>query len=124
MKRVAVAGFGFKGMTYTLNILKNADLQLVAIVDINPETIEKNLFANVGNFSTGNIHPAVLININKYSNFDECLQHEELDAVHICVHTDLHYEIAKKALMHNKHVFLEKLQPTGRMHAGFVSSVY
>lgn len=108
MKRVAVVGFGFMGMTHTLNILKNADLQLVAIVDKNPETIEKNLFAKVGNFPTGDLDPAVLENITKYSNFDECLEHEELDAVHICVHTDLHYEMAKKALMHDKHVFLEK----------------
>ena len=108
MKRVAVVGFGFMGMTHTLNILKNADLQLVAFVDKYPETIEKNLLAKGGNFSTGNFDPAVLKNINKYSNFDECLQLEELDAVHICVHTELHYEMAKKALMHNKHVFLEK----------------
>jgi len=108
MKRVAVVGFGFMGITHALNILKNADLQLVAIVDKNPETIEKNLFAKSGNFSTGNIDPAVLENINKYSDFDSCLEREELDAVHICVHTSLHYEMAKKALMHHKHVFLEK----------------
>lgn len=108
MKKVAVVGFGFMGMTHTLNILKNADLELVAIVDKNTEAIEKNLFAKAGNFSTGDIDPAFLKNINKYSNLDECLQNEELDAVHICVHTDLHYEMAKKALMHKKHVFLEK----------------
>ena len=108
MKKVAVVGFGFMGMTHTLNILKNADLELVAIVDKSAETIEKNLFAKTGNFSTGDIDPAILKNINKYADFDECLQKEELDAVHICVHTDLHYEMAKKALMHNKHVLLEK----------------
>jgi predicted dehydrogenase len=108
MERVAVVGFGFMGMTHTLNIIKNADLQLVAIVDKSPESIEKNLLATSGNFSTGNIDPTVLKNINKYSDFDECLQKEELDAVHICVHTELHYEMTKKALMNDKHVFLEK----------------
>ena len=108
MKKVAVVGFGFMGMTHTLNILKNEDLQLMAIVDKSTETIEKNLFASGGNFSTGEIDPAVLRNINKYSDFDACLENEELDAVHICVHTDLHYEMAKKALFHDKHVFLEK----------------
>ena len=107
-KKVAVVGFGFMGMTHTLNILKNADLQLVAIVDKSPETIEKNLFAPGGNFSTGEIDPAVLKNVNKYADFDECLLKEELDAVHICVHTELHYEMAKKALSSDKHVFLEK----------------
>ena len=108
MKKVAVVGFGFMGMTHTLNILKNEDLQLMAIVDKSTETIEKNLFASGGNYSTGEIDPAVLKNLNKYSDFNECLETEELDAVHICVHTDLHYEMAKKALLHDKHVFLEK----------------
>ncbi|MEI6679908.1 MAG: Gfo/Idh/MocA family oxidoreductase [Mariniphaga sp.] len=108
MKRAAVVGFGFMGMTHALNILKNADLQLVAIVDKDPETIEKNLFSQSGNISTGNISPALLKDINKYSSFFECLQSEELDAVHICVHTALHYEMTKMALMHDKHVLLEK----------------
>ncbi len=108
MKRVAVVGFGFMGMTHTLNILKNADLQLVAIVDKYPETIDEKLLSGTGNFSTGNIRPAALANLKKYSDFEECLRNEEVDAVHICVHTDLHYEMAKKALIQNKHVLLEK----------------
>ncbi len=108
MKKVAVIGFGFMGMTHTLNILKNPDLQLVAIVDKNPELIEKNLFNPGGNFSTGEIDPKILKNISRYSDFDECLRQEEIDAVHICVHTELHYEMAKKALVNDKHVFLEK----------------
>ena len=108
MKRAAVVGFGFMGMTHALNILKNTDLQLVAIVDKDPETIEKNLFSQSGNISTGNISPALIKEINKYSSFSECLQNEELDAVHICVHTALHYEMTKMALMHDKHVLLEK----------------
>ena len=107
-KRVAVAGFGFMGMTHTVNILKNEDLQLVAIVDKNPETIQKSLLSGVGNFCTGHIDAAVLKNISIYTDLDECLQQEELDAVHICVHTDLHYEMAKKVLMSRRHVFLEK----------------
>lgn len=108
MKRVAVIGFGFMGTTHTLNILKNPDLQLAAIVDKFPETIEKNLSTQSGNIATGIADPEVIRNIHKYSSFDECLQNEKLDAVHICVHTDLHYELTKKALTNNLHVFLEK----------------
>ena len=108
MKKVAVVGFGFMGMTHALNILKNTDLQLVAIVDKDSQTIEKNLTAKSGNFSTGEIDPLIIRNINKYSDYDECLEKEELDAVHLCVHTNLHYEMTKKALLHDKHVFLEK----------------
>jgi predicted dehydrogenase len=108
MKRVAVVGFGFMGMTHALNILKNPNLTLTAIVDKYPETIEKNLTSKTGNFSTGNIDPSALKNISIYSDFNECIEKEDFDSVHICVHTDLHYTLAKKALLHDKNVFLEK----------------
>lgn len=108
MKRVAIAGFGFMGMTHALNILRNKDLQLVAIIDKNPENIEKNLCSAEGNIQTGRIDPDKINEISRYSSLDECLGKEELDAVHICVHTELHYEMTKKALLQNKHVFLEK----------------
>ena len=108
MKKVAVVGFGFMGMTHTINILKNKDLSLVAIVDKDLDGIEEKLTADSGNFSTGDIDPEVLASIQKYSDLDDCLKNEELDAVHICVHTDLHYVLAKKALSAGLNVFLEK----------------
>jgi predicted dehydrogenase len=108
MKKIAVLGFGFMGMTHTLNILKNKDLKLVAIIDSDPELIEKNINSRGGNFSTGNIDARDLANIHTYSNIDDCLLSEELDAVSICVHTNLHYGMTKKILLHDKHVFLEK----------------
>jgi predicted dehydrogenase len=108
MKRVAVVGFGFMGMTHALNILKNKDLKLVAIVDINPALIEKNLNEKGGNLPTENIDAGELASVHKYSSMDDCLDSEDIDAVNICVHTDLHYEMARKAILHNKHVFLEK----------------
>jgi predicted dehydrogenase len=108
MKRIAVAGFGFMGMTHALNILKNKDLILVAIVDPDISLIEKNIDAKGGNFSTGNIDKKDLASIHKYSSLDECLNSEDLDAISICVHSNLHYELTRKALLHGKHVFLEK----------------
>ncbi len=108
MKKVAVAGFGFMGMTHAINILKNEDLQLVAIVDMDLEGIEKKIRAESGNFTTGDLDPDVIKSINKYKNLSECLANEALDAVHICVHTDLHYILAREALEKGIHVFLEK----------------
>jgi predicted dehydrogenase len=108
MKRAAVVGFGFMGMTHSLNILRNKDLKLVAIVDANPTLIEKNLNAKTGNFATGNIDARELAGIHKYSDLEDCLHSEDLDAVIICVHSGLHYEMTRKALLHDKHVFLEK----------------
>jgi predicted dehydrogenase len=108
MNRVAVVGFGFMGITHTLNILKNPDLKLKAIVDINPDLIEKNLKSGIGNISTGSIDSARIEGISKYSGLDECLRSEDLDAVNICTHVNLHYEMTKTALLNDKHVFLEK----------------
>lgn len=108
MNRVAVIGFGFMGITHTLNILKNPDLKLKAIVDINTDLIEINLRSGIGNLSTGNIDSAELAGISKYSSLDDCLRSEDLDAVNICTHVNLHYEMTKTALLNNKHVFLEK----------------
>jgi predicted dehydrogenase len=108
MKKAAVVGFGFMGMTHTLNILKMQNLKLTAIVDCDPSNIEKSLNARSGNIATGNITSGELDGVNIYSDFDECLKSEELEAVYICVHTSLHYGMTKKALLHDKNVFLEK----------------
>lgn len=96
------------GATHALNIMKNEKLELVAIIDKNIEAIEKGLHSEAGNFSTGNIEPKKIKKIHKYKTLDDCMSSEQLDAVHICVHTDLHYEMAKKALIHGLHVLIEK----------------
>lgn len=108
MKKIALVGFGFMGLTHTINILKDKRLELVAIVDKNIGNIEKNLRNPAGNLSTGSISGELLSRIKMYSSLDECLLHEFTDAIFICVHTDLHFEMAEKALNAGKHVFLEK----------------
>lgn len=107
-KKIAIVGFGFMGMTHAVNILKNERLKLLAIIDKDLEGISAKLTAEKGNFSTGNIDPVTLASISKYSDLESCLESESLDAIHICVHTDLHYELAKKALSVGLHVILEK----------------
>ena len=108
MKNVAVVGFGFMGMTHAGNILKNNGLKLVAIVDKDINSIESKLTSETGNFSTGDFDPGLIKGINKYEKLGKCLENEKLDAVHICVHTDLHFQLAKQALDAGIHVFLEK----------------
>ncbi len=106
--KVAVAGFGFMGVTHTINILKNPDLELVAIVDKFPDNIRKNLNEQLGNFSTGTIDEEVISRLNIYSRLDDCLAAEALDGCIIAVHTDLHFELAMLAMDAGVHVFLEK----------------
>jgi predicted dehydrogenase len=103
-----VVGFGFMGMTHTLNILKNPRLHLKAIVDKVPGNILTKLTEQTGNFSTGNVDPKDLSDVNIYSDFAECLKEEQPDACIIAVHTALHYEMAEMALLAGANVFIEK----------------
>jgi predicted dehydrogenase len=108
MKRVAVIGFGFIGRIHVMNILKNKELELAAIVDRDIDRIVNALHEDTGNFSVGEIRYEDIKGISTYSDYDSCLEKEKPDAVHICVHTNLHYEFTKKALLKGLHVLVEK----------------
>ena len=104
MKKAAVVGFGFAGSVHCINILKSEKLQLRAIVDKNPVDFTQS----VGNFSVGQIDPEDFKNVTVYTTLEESLEKEQLDVIHICVPTAVHYAIAKKALENGKHVLVEK----------------
>ncbi len=108
MNKVAVVGFGFMGMTHASHLLNMKGVKLNAIVDQDLKGIEAKLAAKTGNFSTGGIDPKALARIQKFSSLGECLEKSDIDAVHICVHTDLHIQLATQAMKAGKHVFLEK----------------
>ena len=46
--------------------------------------------------------------MNAYGSYEELLQDKDIDIVYIPTPNYLHYEYAKKALLANKHVLLEK----------------
>lgn len=106
--KIVVVGFGFMGVTHTINILQNPNLQLAAIVDKNAEQVPEKLQENLGNFSTGSLSLSDIANVKIYSDFADCLKAENPDACIISVHTALHYEMAKLALINDSHVFVEK----------------
>jgi len=108
MKKAAIVGFGFMGMTHTLNILKIKDLKLTAIVERDLLLIDKNLKSNIGNIAVGNIDVNELADARRYSDIDSCLKSEDIDVVIVCTHVNTHFEMTKKALENNKDVFLEK----------------
>jgi predicted dehydrogenase len=108
MKKAAVVGFGFMGKTHALNILKNENVQLSAIVESDAGAVERGLYSEAGNFSTGNIQAEKIREVRFYPTLEDCIHGEHPDSVHICVHTDLHYAMALKALKHGLHVLIEK----------------
>lgn len=108
MKKTAIIGFGFMGMTHALNILKSESLELTAIIDKDLDGIDEKLQSESGNFSSGKIDPDLISGIRKFKSLGECLEREKLDVIYVCVHTDLHHAIAREALKNGLHVFLEK----------------
>lgn len=108
MKKIVVVGFGFMGLTHTINILKNPELELAAIVDKNPDNIRKNLNKGIGNFPTGTLSQELVSKIKIYSDLEDCLTAETPDICVIAVHTNLHYKLTKIALNAGANVFLEK----------------
>lgn len=90
MLRVAIIGLGTISYIHQLGIEESKTGELVAVCDTNPTT--KSDFPN----------------LPFYENYEEMLEKENLDVVHICLPHDLHAPIAEKCVKHGVHVFLEK----------------
>jgi predicted dehydrogenase len=108
MINVAIIGFGFMGITHAINIQRNKRLNLAAIITRDVDGIAAKLNQQAGNFSGGQIDAGAILQIPAYKSLRQCVKSQKIDAVHICVHTDLHFEIAKEAIEMGLHVFLEK----------------
>ncbi len=92
--RVAVAGLGRIGKIHLNNLCRNVDgLEVLAVMDVSDEAVK--LAEEYG-------IPRV------FTDFDELLALEELDAVVICSPTDLHADHVIKAAQAGKHIFCEK----------------
>lgn len=90
MLRVAIIGLGTIAYIHQLGIEQSELGKLVAVCDINPKK------------------QADYPDYPFYVDFEEMLEKENLDVVHLCLPHDLHAPIAAKCLEHGVHVFLEK----------------
>lgn len=91
--KVAVAGLGFIGPAHIEALRRIPNIEVTAISDIDHETAKTK---------------AIALGIEKYTaNFDELIS-GDIDSVHICTPNNLHFAMAKKALLAGKHVICEK----------------
>ena len=90
MLRVAIIGLGTISYIHQLGIDESERGELVAVCDTNPST--RHDYAD----------------LPFYEDYEEMLEKESLDVVHICLPHDLHAPIAEKCVEHGVHVFLEK----------------
>ena len=91
--KIGLVGIGGMGFVH-FNSYKNIeDAQLVAVCDVDAETLNKKTEG---------------FELNRYTDLDEMLEKEELDMVDICTPTYLHMEQVLKALDKGVNVLCEK----------------
>ena len=90
---VCIVGYGAIGPVHAkaLSYVKNATLY--AICDIDKKRADKG---------------AAEYNAKAIYSFDECINDEKIESVHICTPHFLHFEMIKKALDAGKRVVCEK----------------
>ena len=93
MIRVAVIGVGSMGRNHARVYSELPGVELVAVVDDNPQTAE-----NV----------ARQFNTRAYSDYRQMLAEQKPEAVNVCVPTALHEEVASAVLRAGAHVLVEK----------------
>ncbi len=105
--KIGVIGLGFMGSTH-LRALRNVpQAELHAVVSGDPRKLEGDLSGIQGNIG-GPGERFDFTGVRKYRTWQEAVADPELEAVDICLPTNLHAEVAMAALGAGKHVLVEK----------------
>ncbi|MDH7494206.1 MAG: Gfo/Idh/MocA family oxidoreductase [Candidatus Saccharicenans sp.] len=94
MINVGIIGFGYWGPNVARNFNASPEARLTAICDLRPQRM---LVAT-------STYPF----IKSYTNPDELIKDPEIDVVAVVTPVSSHYDLARKALLNGKHVFVEK----------------
>ncbi|OZU88287.1 oxidoreductase [Virgibacillus indicus] len=94
MLKIGVIGVGSISKSHIEPYLKNDDVKLAALCDINVQRLEEK----------GKLYGVSEL----YRDYNELLKNKEIDAVSICTWNNTHAEIAIAALEAGKHVLVEK----------------
>ncbi len=95
------------GGTHIAAIAKRTDAHLGAVCTQNGKALQGDFRDSGGNLN----RPGVLFDfsaVKKYADWRELIGDSELDAVDICLPTDMHATVAIQALKAGKHVLCEK----------------
>ena len=105
--RIAVLGLGFMGSTHIKAMRALPNVTLSAVCSNDPKALSGDLSAIQGNLG-GPGEKLDFTDVSKYSDVSQVFADKNVDAVDICLPTDLHIPVAMKALQAGKHVLLEK----------------
>ena len=94
MIKIAVVGYGYWGPNLVRNIQESGEACVVSCCDMNPDRLAQ----------VKSKYPSIEIT----TRYEDVLKNPSVDAVAISIPVALHYEFARKALEHGKHVLVEK----------------
>ncbi len=94
MINIGLIGFGYWGPNLARNFNANPDLELAAICDFSADRLE----------TARRLYPQVKL----LDNPDDLYKDTNIDAIAIATPVTSHFELAKRALMSGRHVWLEK----------------
>jgi len=94
MLKLGVIGYGYWGPNIVRNFSSQPGCEVVAVCDKNPKAVAQ----------VWSRHSAV----RATSNPDDVTTASDIDAVAIVTPVSTHYQLARRALEHGKHVFVEK----------------
>jgi len=92
--RIGIVGAGLIGKAHLRNYANIADVEIVAICDVNEQ--EASRVAQQFNIP------------NVYSDFRELLKRDDIEAVDVCLHNNLHAPVTIAAFQAGKDVYCEK----------------
>ncbi len=105
--RVAVLGLGFMGSTHVRALRRTSGAELAAVYSSDDHKLSGDLTAVRGNI--GNPGEKLdFSSVRKYRTLEQVLVDPDIDAVDICLPTDLHETVGVGALRAGKHVLVEK----------------
>lgn len=94
MIKIGLIGYGYWGPNLARNFNNNPELELTAICDFSSDRLQ----------AAGALYP----NTNLVSNAEDLFKNNNVDAIAIATPVSTHFDLAKEALLSDKHVWLEK----------------
>ena len=94
MIKIGLIGYGYWGPNLARNFENNPDFELSAICDFSPDRLQ----------AAGSLYPQA----KALSQVEEIFDDKQLDAIAIATPVSTHFDLAKKAFLSGKHVWLEK----------------